>query len=198
MSDAPSHLIDAIMRRRSVAPRRLAGPGPTDAQAQVLAEAAAAAPDHGRLRPWRLVMIAPEARDALAAAFRAAAREADPEAAPETLDREADRARSGPCLFALVARIVDDHPLVPAHEQWIAVGAALQNMLLAAEAMGYRGMIVSGRKTQSRALREALALAERETLVGFVALGAGTAPPRPAERPDHSEIMTVWTGSARR
>ncbi len=187
-----SATIDAILVRRSVSPRRLTAPGPDDEMLGRIIGAALAAPDHGRLRPWRFLSVPDARRPELANAFRAAARELDPGAAEDIVEREAEKAGHGPCLVAVIARIQPDHPVAPESEQWISVGAALQNILLAAEALGFRAMIVSGRKVGSTALRKALDLSDHERLVGFVAIGTPEQPTRQAERPKIEDHFAVW------
>lgn len=185
-------VIDAILKRRSVAPRRLAAPGPDEAAVKLMIEAAVAAPDHGRLRHWRFVLIPEKDREALAKAFAAAARELDPGAAAEMVEREAEKARHGPVLFAVIVRITEHHPIAPPAEQWASAGAAVQNMLLAAEALGFRAMIVSGKKVATEAVRKAFGLASDEHLLGFIAVGTPSAEPAPAARPDADEHLSIW------
>ena len=186
-------VIEAILRRRSLAPRKLVAPGPDASQLELLISAAVAAPDHGRLHPVRFVQIADAGRATLAQLFRQAASQMEPQAGPELADREAEKAHHAPCLLAVVARIDDANPVAPAHEQWISVGAAVQNILLAAEDLGFRAMIVSGRKVQSRLLQAAFAPTGSEHLVGFVAIGTPTAEPSPRDR--HPGSLAHWSGT---
>jgi nitroreductase len=185
-------VIDAILNRRSVAPRRQVPPGPGPADVRLMVEAAIAAPDHGRLRPWRFVLVEEKDRASLAALFAAAAREHDPDAPPQAAEREAEKARHGAVLLAVVVRIVEEHPVAPAHEQWASAGAAVQNMLLAAESLGFGAMIVSGKKVTSAVLRNAFAGAADEHLMGFVAIGTPSdGPPRP-QRPEPEDHLSTW------
>ena len=169
-------VIDAIQNRRSVAPRRLTAPGPDDERLRLIISAALAAPDHARLRPWRFLRIGDKARDQLATIFAEAARELDPG------------------LVDVISRIAEDHPVAPVTEQWASVGAAIQNMLLAAEDLGYRAMIVSGRKVKAERFRQAFGLSQGEHLVGFVAVGTPSAPPSPIERPQVDDHFRDWSG----
>jgi len=203
-SPANMGLVAALLARRSVKPRALVMPGPTVEQLHTIAAAGQRAPDHGRLRPWRLI----ELRDrlALAEAFVAAEverRELEqrPVAPTEALARAWEKAAQGPCVLALVARIRLGHATLPAHEQWIAVGAALAQMLLAADGLGFAGSILSGRKTETRALHSALSLDAEEKLVGFLTLGtpitSRTSETAPVSRPqdDSASVVSVWPPS---
>jgi nitroreductase len=187
-------VIDAILARRSVAPRRLVPPGPSGSELRTMVEAAVAAPDHGRLRHWRFVLIPDDRRAALANAFAEAARESDPEIKPEMVEREAEKAHHGPALLAVIVRVKGDHPFAPVNEQWASAGAAIQNFLLAAEAAGYRAMIVSGKKVETQRLRRAFSLGEDEHLIGFIAVGKAMAEPAPIERPTAEDHLSVWAG----
>lgn len=190
-------VLQAIAARRSVAPRRLVPPGPDREQLKLMILAAVAAPDHGRLRPWRFIVIEAGQRAALAAAFAAAARELDPGAAEAAVSREAEKAEHGPCLIAVIARIDPAHAIAPPHEQWASVGAAIQNLLLAAESLGFAAMIVSGRKVGTQALRRAFSLADAEHLVGFVAVGSYEGPAAGSDhRPVPEERLEDWTPPA--
>lgn len=185
-------VLDALHARRSHNPRALTGPDLTAAQLALLAEAAAAAPDHGRLGPLRLLHVANRA--ALADAFATAATEADPAATADDLTAARDRAMAGPCLIAVICRLQPDHPTVPVTEQWIAVGAGLQNLLLAAESLGLGAKMVSGRRVGSAALRRAFSLTGEEALVGFVTIGGKAGPSKPITRRSAQEMLAEWTG----
>jgi nitroreductase len=183
-------VIDAILRRRSVPPRKLTAPGPDKDQLSMIVEAATVAPDHGRIRPWRLFLIAD--RNALAAIFSNATREIDPHISEDLLRREAERAHHAPCLIAVIARIDKDHAIAPPSEQWISVGAALQNILLAAEDLGFRAMMVSGKKVGTDVVRKGFTLSDGEELVGFVAIGSATVPAKDRQDTPDAGVLTVW------
>lgn len=186
-------LLDALLSRRSVRPRRLTVPGPSPDDLRTILQAGLRGPDHGGLRPWRLLHLTD--RQALAEAFIAAERELRPDGGDEMVARAEKRAHNGPCLLALVACINENHPEVPAHEQWAAVGAALNQMLLAADALGLAGGILSGAKTRTAALRSALHMADHEHIVGFLTFGTAAAAPPAAPTADPSEFLSEWPRS---
>lgn len=185
-------VIDAIRNRRSLSPRHLMAPGPDAGEIRQIVDAAAAAPDHGLLRPTRFVHVCESSRGLLSDVFEAALLERRPDAGARCRVRAREKARNGAVLLALVARITPGHSEVPESEQWIAVGAALQNALLAAEDLGYRAKIVSGAVARSRTLNRAFNLGENENMVGFVAIGT---PGRAAaeRRTERSQgLLTTW------
>ena len=185
--------VDRIYARRSVSSKHLVAPGPTRDEMHEMARAAAAAPDHGLLGPARLVNIPDNRREPLADVFAAAALEADPQSDASRIDDARQRSQNGACLIAVIAKITEDNPRVPSHEQWISVGAAIQNVLLAAESFGYRTKIVSGARVTSRAMREAFALKEAEHLVGFIVVGSYGGGPKEKPRRSIDEVLSEWS-----
>jgi len=173
MSDPLSHpVIAVLLSRRSLGVRHLVEPGPDEAELTAMAAVALRAPDHAELVPFRFRVVRGAARERLAALFERAGRDAGKDEAAARVD--GDRARRAPVTVAVVARIDLGHPLVPAHEQWIALGAALAHFLDAAHALGYAGKMLSGAKVRHPAL-QATFCGPGETLVGWVALGSADA-----------------------
>jgi len=166
-----SEWLDALARRYSVGPKFLAPPSPTAAQWRQAAALALRAPDHGGLQPFRFVVVADAQREALAALFaEAAARRG--QAAAE-VDKARARAFNGPGLVALIGRVLADVADVPAHEQWLCIGAALMNFLNALHLMGFGAKALSGASVADPALRAAFC-GDGETLVCWVVAGRPT------------------------
>ncbi len=188
----PDDLLALLRGRRSLKPRLLVPPGPTREDIAAFAAVAFSAPDHGQLRPWRFVQIEKASHPKLAEAFAAAALELDPAASPSTLTAARSKAMDSPCVVALVAITAPDHPYIPLSEQLIAVGAALQSFLLAMHASGFGGMILSGRRVTTSALRRAFTLQPNEHLVGFIVAGTPAGEPKPKPPPSLVEHLSVW------
>ena len=182
-----------ICSRQSTSPKLLAPPGPDEVELETMIRAAVSAPDHGRLRPWRFIRIADAGRDALGELFADAKRRKDPDCSVADLERERDRAARAPGLVAVVA-CIDCNCDIPEHEQFISVGAAVQNLLLVAHAFGYGARLVSGIKTRDRLLCAALGLNAAEELVGFICIGTPVKLARHRNRPDPGDHLTVWSG----
>ena len=184
-----------IHSRQTVLPKRLFAPGPDADQMRQLLLAAAAAPDHGQIRPWRFVVVPEARRAALAEAFEQALLQRDPAASAAEREASREKAFRAPLVMLAVARLgvqradARETPVPPA-ERYVSLGCALQNMQLAAHAMGYASALTSGQAMTSTALRALFALAPDEEAVCF--LNVGTAdrrkPMRP--RPDPSEFVT--------
>lgn len=172
-----------IHTRQTVLPKRLVAPGPDEVQQRALFEAAAAAPDHEQRQPWRFILV-PEARRAdLAEVFAAALLARDPEARPDQLAQAREKAHRAPMVALAVARLDEADAAVPAAERLVSLGAALQNMLLTAHALGFGASLTSGQGLRSPQLRRLFGLGAQELPVCFVnvgtALNARARRPRP-------------------
>lgn len=152
--------------RRTVS--RLRAPGPDDAALQAILAAAETAPDHGRLRPWRFAVLTDADRVRVSEAYAAVQRSVD--ATPELVERAASKPLRGPCVVAAFARIVP-HPTVPAWEQLAAAAAAVQNLCLAATALGLGTAWRTGWYVEQALVRSALGAGDDEQVIAMVHLG---------------------------
>lgn len=157
--------------RQTVLPKRLLPPGPDAAQLQALFDAAAAAPDHGQLQPWRFVRVPSTQRARLAEVFAQALIERDPLATEAQLARAREKAFRAPELCLLVVNATKGDGAVDVNERLLSAGCAVQNLLLLATAMGLGSALTSGRALKSSALRTCFGLAPGELAVCFVSLG---------------------------
>lgn len=186
-----------IHSRCNVSPKRLVEPGPDAAQLERIVRAAAAAPDHGRLLPWRFILVPGHKRAQLAQAFVQALQERDATATAQQLESAHEKAFRAPVLLVAVvgfatgaATTVDAGPEAlapgtPVHdnERLVSLGCAIQNMLLMAHAEGWGSGLTSGQAMQSRALRELLSLAAHEQAVCCINLGTVSRHKGAAPRP---------------
>ncbi|MBQ5947418.1 nitroreductase family protein [Massilia sp. ST3] len=174
-------LLAHLAARRNTLPRRLAAPGPDQDDLHRILEAAACAPDHGRLLPWRFILIPDHKRAELGAVFAAALAERDPDCGDEALAAARQRAFHAPCLIAAV--LVDDPAAgaPPRAEKLVSLGCAIQNMLLAAQCLDFASGLASGGAMHHAAMRALLGLACHEEAVCFIAFGTpATAKAAPA------------------
>ncbi len=183
----PGSLLESMRRRAQTGPRHLLEPGPDAQQRRQLFEAAATAPDHGQILPWRFVFIGEQARARLGEAFEQALLERDPDAGEDERGRARGKASRAPFLaLAVVREGGDGQDHIRPHERMVSLGCALQNLLLTAHAQGFGAGLVSGLAMDSRALRACFALGEHERAVCFVAIGtpARAREPRPKPAPE--------------
>jgi nitroreductase len=169
--------------------RNLVAPGPDPVQVRRIISAAAAAPDHGRLVPFRFVEITEPSRQRLAAAHEAATRDLLPEPTDIDLQKARDRALKGPWLMALIACLQPQHPKIVIGDQWLAVGCALQNILLATEAEGLSAGIVSGPALDTGVMRAFFNLKPDERVVSFVTIGTPVERPDPRRKPPLDDVF---------
>ncbi len=170
-------LFTAIDTRASAI--KLAEPAPTQTQLQRIIDAGARAPDHGKLAPWRFVVLGKQARQQLAETMAQDLLKREPTSDTAQLQRERDKAGRAPCIVAVAARINKNHK-VPEQEQVLAVGAAVQNMFLAAHALGFGAMWKTGPAARSNDVKQALGLQADDHIVALLYLGtvAMTGTPR--------------------
>ncbi len=200
--NAPTHAqpestvspIDTLLSRASVSPRLLAGPGPSDAQLDLILDAALRAPDHGNLKPARFILVRGEARQRFGDMLAAALLKRDSQAPEAIVEKFRSWPRVPPLLIAVAAKIRAGHN-IPEVEQLLSSGAAAMNLLNAAHALGFAGMWVTGPSAYDPVVMRALGLEEGDKLVGFVGLGTPANPTRPAPRKvDRQAYVSEWTG----
>jgi nitroreductase len=187
------YALDLLLGRRSVG--TLDDPAPTGRDLDLILDLGLRAPDHGRLRPWRFVLIRGEARTAFADRLVAAARRRDP-AAPQAL---LDRYRAWPLRTPLligVGAIVRANHVIPESEQILSAGAAAMNMLNAIHLLGYAGMWVTGANAYDPEINACLGFEAPSRLVGFLAVGTPRATAA-GERPSRADHVVEWEASSR-
>lgn len=177
-----------LATRRSGKPRDLVGPGPDAAQLDQMIGIAARTPDHGKLAPWRFVVI--DDRDALSQMIVQAYRAERPQAARAELDSLDQFARQAPALVVVLSS-PSRTSHIPLWEQELSAGAATMNLLHAAHAMGFAGGWLTGWPSVSPAVRDALGDAH-EKIAGFVFIGTPGRPLDERPRPDMARIVSHW------
>lgn len=180
-----------IHTRQSTSSRFLGDPGPDRAQIETILDTAGAAPDHRRLTPWRLVIVPAEKRHLLAVAFAEALGERDKQATEAQLQEAREKAYRCPLLVAVIARLSPALGTVPAPERLIAAGCALQNMLLAAHAMGFGAGLLTGKSLYSEQLKQFFQLADAEQLLCFMAVGTVVRGKPVTSRPTMNDYTTT-------
>ncbi len=179
---------EAIMTRRSWP--RAEGPAPDRATILDLLRAATRAPNHRLTEPWRFVVLAGDALDELAEAWAAdaAARGKDP-------DEARAKAHRAPVIVVVIERPKTHLRKVHEIEEHHAVGAAMQNLLLAAHARGLAASLRTGPPVHIPAVRALLGCGDDELIAGLIYLGHR--PPgddRPPTRRTPPEELTEFRG----
>ncbi len=177
--------------RRSTSTRLLSEPGPDPEQIRSLLRVAARAPDHGKLTPWRFVVLTGDARRSYGEKLAAIAISRNPQMDEAGLKVERERFLRAPCVIAVVSR-AGDHAKIPVWEQHLSAGAVCFALLLAGQAMGLAGCWLTEWPAYDDAARAALGLAAAERIAGFIYLGSPGEAPRERERPDLDGIVTYY------
>ena len=183
--------IDALLQRRSA--KALSAPGPDEAALDLILSSAAAAPDHGRLRPWRFVVIQGNALGRFGDLLADHLRRTHPSSSEETLQRERQKAFRAP-MIVVVAAICSPGGKIPVIEQILAAGAAAQNIMLAAQSLGFNSMWKTGGAAYDEGVKTALGLQEKDAIVGFLYLGTEVSKPDTTARPAVSDLVRHWEG----
>ena len=182
-------LLAQMCARSHVAPKRLEAPGPTADELELIFKAAAQAPDHGRIQPWRFIVVPTDQREALGHAFVQALQARDASASPVELATAYEKAFRAPCLVLAVVSHEPSEPKVPMHERLISLGCAIQNMLLMAQALSIGSGITSGQSMNASSIRELFKLSEQEEGICYVAFGQVSAHKVKTQRPNTSAFV---------
>jgi len=190
-SDAFGMAQALIGSRQNVSPKRLIKPGPSATQLDALLSLAATAPDHGLLNPWRFIIVRAEQRHRLGEVFALALIDRDPGATLEQIESAREKAHRAPLLLVAVACLGAREPDTPSLERMVSMGAAIQNLLLGAHAMGYGAGLTSGQAMASPRLHRLCGLTEGEVPVCCVNIGTVTKRKASARlRPTPSEFAS--------
>ncbi|OJU23496.1 MULTISPECIES: nitroreductase [unclassified Sphingomonas] len=184
--------LSLLSSRRSGKPRDLVAPGPDVAALEQMCAIAARTPDHGKLAPWRFVIVAPEARAALAKVITDAFRAERPEARRIEIEALEQFAHQAPALVVVLSSPRSESH-IPVWEQELSAGAACMNLLHAAHAMGFAGGWLTGWAAFSDRVRDAFGAAP-ERIAGFVFIGTPGKPLEERPRPDTGAVTSHWHG----
>lgn len=185
--------LSLLRTRRSGKPRDLVTPGPDESQLRAMLEIAMRVPDHGKLAPWRFVIVGADRRDALAGLLERAYRADKPDAGRMEIETMHQFAHQAPALVVILSSpVTDSH--IPLWEQKLSAGAAAMNLLHAATAMGFAGGWLTAWPAYSDIVRNAFGAAP-ERIVGFVFIGTPGKPVEERPRPDYDAVVSVWAGT---
>ncbi|MFS8039130.1 nitroreductase [Xanthobacter sp. AM11] len=181
--------LDLLSTRRSSRIIDLAAPGPSGAELDTILTIAARVPDHGKLAPWRFIVLEGEGRARAGAALAAVLSAADPATPDKRLEEERGRFLRAPLVVAVVSRAAP-HVKIPEMEQLLSSAACCQNMLLAAAALGYGATWISEWPAYDAGARAALGLAEHERIAGFIYMGTASQKLEDRPRPALADVVT--------
>lgn len=170
-----NHILNAIHRRRSIG--NLSLPMPNDDELQMILEAAIVAPDHKQLKPWQFWVLTGDALNDFGQVLLSAA-QSEATACGEVLDEVAIKKTvnmplRAPMIIAVATKI-KQHKKVPPFEQLLSTGAAIENMLLALESLGYHSVWRSGSLCNTTQVKTYFGVSDDDTVCGLIYIGTST------------------------
>lgn len=187
-----SDSLQFLLERSSVPSRQLLDPGPDPAQLQALLEAAIRVPDHGKLVPWRLLVMQDDNLRELGRRLATAATANHPDWPQAKHDKEAQRYATVPLMIAVVSHI-DSDERIPAQEQRLSAGCVAHNLLLAAQALGFGAQWLTGWACYDPDAAQVLQLEAGEQVIAFVHIGTPARAIPPRTRPVLADVVRHWT-----
>lgn len=184
--------LSLLATRRSGKPREMVAPGPNSGELAQMLEIAARTPDHGKLAPWRFVIVDRESRPALADMLVAAYRAEKPEAGRLEIEAMENFAGFAPTLVVVLSSPRASSK-IPLWEQELSAGAVCMNLLHAAHAMGFAAGWITGWPAFNTDVRNAFGR-DDERVAGFIYIGTPGKPLEERPRPEMDEIVSHWRG----
>ena len=184
--------LSLLATRRSGKPREMVAPGPNSGELAQMLEIAARTPDHGKLAPWRFVIVDRESRPALADMLVAAYRAEKPEAGRLEIEAMENFAGFAPTLVVVLSSPRASSK-IPLWEQELSAGAVCMNLLHAAHAMGFAAGWITGWPAFNTDVRNAFGR-DDERVAGFIYIGTPGKPLEERPRPAMDEIVSHWRG----
>ncbi|NHN83994.1 nitroreductase [Acetobacter musti] len=183
--------LDSLLSRSST--DDLTGPAPKGEELETILSAVMRAPDHGKLRPWRLALIHGDARAKLADRVVASMKRIDPEVPEKKIEKRHHRMSTMPLTIVLGMHLRPDNK-IPLIEQELAVGAAGMNLLNAIHAAGYGAVWVSGEITYDPVFAAELGFPAPHALAGFFFVGTPKHEDHEAKRRPVTPYIAEWNG----
>jgi nitroreductase len=188
--EASPQTLDFLARRRSASAMALREPAPSDAELATLLRLATRVPDHGKLSPWRVVVLRGQAKQRYIAGLEAIAA-GRPDA--ERLKAKLGKLKAPPLTLAVISKAPAPGD-IPEWEQRLSAGAVCMTLIIAAQAMGYGANWITDWYAYDEAAEKLLGLAAGERVAGFVHLGTSAETPLERVRPDLGAVVSEWQG----
>ncbi len=182
-----------LATRRSGKPRDMVAPGPDEAQLSAILSAAMRVPDHGKLAPWRFVIVESADRESFADMLKAAYVADKPGAGRLELEAMEQFARQAPTLVAVLSTPVESSK-IPLWEQELSAGAVCMNLLTATHAAGFVGSWLTGWPAYSTQVLHSLGGREGDRIAGFLFIGTPSRELEERPRPAYEAVVSTWKG----
>jgi nitroreductase len=182
--------LSLLHTRRSGKPRDMIAPGPSPDQMEAILNAAIRVPDHGKLAPWRFVIVGSDQRPALAKLLSTAYRAEKPDAGRLEIEAMEQMAQQAPALIVALSAPIEGSK-IPVWEQELSAGAACMNLLTAAHALGFVGGWLTGWPAYNETVRRAFGKSG-ERIAGFIFLGTPSRALEERPRPEFAAVVSHW------
>jgi nitroreductase len=178
-----------LARRRSASAMALREPAPSDAELATLLRLATRVPDHGKLSPWRFVILRGDSKQRFIAGLEAIAA-TRPDA--EKLRAKLGKIKAPPLTVAVISRTTPAE--IPEWEQRLSSAAVCMTLIIAAQAMGYGANWITDWYAYDDDAGRLLGLRDGERIAGYVHLGTSADVPLERVRPDVATLVSEWNG----
>lgn len=180
--------LDLLLTRRSLSVGLLTAPGPDDTELETILRIATRVPDHGKLAPWRIIVVRGAAQARLGDAWAEIYARKNPDALPEQIEFERKRPQRAPLLLAVHTHIVNLQK-IPRWEQLLTGANVCMNALTAANALGYFGTWLTEWVAYDDEAKAALGVPAEDEMVGLLYIGSGAALPEERPRPALEDVV---------
>lgn len=184
--------LNALFTRNSNG--KLTVPAPSADELNLIQGAALRAPDHGKLRPWRFLVLDNDlALNNLGELFLKALLNKNSNASEEKQAKALAMPKRAPLMIIAIANCDDVNKKIPREEKLISAGAACEAMLLACHALGYAAMWRTGDNAYDDVVKQGLGLSAVEEIVGFIYIGTPSADYKPLDELATDDFFKLWS-----
>lgn len=187
-------VVNALLNHQSTPAGLLEEPAPAGDELNTILQCGLSAPDHAAVHPWKFITIEGEARQQLGEVFVQARRQDEPDFSEEKAATLRLKPLRAPLIVAVVADVTEEHPKAPRIEQVLSAGVAAQHMQIAARAMGFGSVWLTGPMARHPFIKQTLGLAKKDELVGFLYFGTPSKGAPERKRGAPADVTTQWAG----
>jgi nitroreductase len=184
-----SSVLAFLKSRKSASAKAMTGPGPSKAQIDEILEIAVRVPDHGKLAPWRFIVIEGEGRARIGQGFAEIWAKNNPLHGAESLDFQRGLFMRAPLILVVVSTVAV-HAKIPVWEQQMSSAAVCYNAVLAATALGFDAQWQSDWVAYDEGAKAVMGVTPHEKISGIIYIGTSSVPLEDRPRPDVSRLLT--------
>jgi nitroreductase len=184
-----SSVLAFLKSRKSASAKAMMGPGPSNSQIEEILDIAVRVPDHGKLSPWRLILIEGEGRLTIGQGFAEVWANNNPNHGTESLDFQRGLFMRAPVILIVVSTAAI-HGKIPIWEQQMSSAAVCYNVVLAATALGFDAQWQSDWVAYDEGAKAVMGVAPHEKVSGIIYIGTSSAPLEDRPRPNVSSMLT--------